>query len=87
MITNTNTQIDEKAKEEDLVDQLILDGSGISVCLLKVEVGTAEGDEAMLEAWFDDGTEDLLGGHGCEIRWAMKSHQDIYSSSAIGHND
>ncbi len=56
-------------------------------CLLKVEVGAAEGDRPTLEAWVNDVNENLLGSHQCDVRWAMIGHQNICCSRAVGHID
>ncbi len=74
-----------KAKEEYLVDQLVLDGGGIGISLLKIEVSTTERDGAMLEAWVDDLVCNLLGGHCGDVHRTMISPKDICGTGAIGH--
>jgi hypothetical protein len=74
-----------KAKEEYLVDQLVLDGGGIGISLLKIEVSAAERDGATLEAWVDDLVCNLLGGHCSDVCRTMISCKDICGTGAVGH--
>ncbi len=66
---------------------MVLDDGGIGIGLLKIEVGTAESDGAMLEAWIDDVVEDLLGSHCDDIRWAMIGCKDICDIGTVSHVD